>query len=219
MTGTRKIAKKDRQQHADVVSARLAAEYPGADCALRHENALQLLVATILSAQCTDKRVNEVTKALFAKYETAQDFADADLTELEEDVRSTGFYRNKAKSLKEMSTALVRDHGGEVPSTMEDLTALRGVARKTANVVLGNVFNINDGVVVDTHVKRLSNRMGLSSESDPEKIERDLMALIPRDDWTIIAHRFISHGRAVCPARKPKCGECVLSDVCPSAEV
>ena len=213
---TRKIAKKNRQAHADVVRSRLAGAYPGATCALRHETPLQLLVATILSAQCTDVRVNEVTRDLFAKYSSARAFA-ADLSELEEDVRSTGFYRNKAKALKEMAGALVERHGGEVPDTMVELTALRGVARKTANVVLGNVFGVNDGVVVDTHVSRLSNRIGLSYESDPGKIERDLMAVIPRDEWTIIAHRLIDHGRAACAARKAKCGDCVLNDVCPSS--
>ena len=215
---TRKITKKQRQAHADVVRARLAEAYPDATCALRHDTPLQLLVATILSAQCTDVRVNEVTRDLFVKYASAQAFAEADLAELEEDVRSTGFYRNKAKALKEMAGALIERHGGEVPDTMDELTQLHGVARKTANVVLGNVFDVNDGVVVDTHVSRLSNRIGLSYESEPGKIERDLMAIIPRDEWTIIAHRLIDHGRAVCSARKAKCVECVLNDACPSSE-
>jgi len=211
------IAKTKLKKHAAEVQARLAAEYPGASCALRHENALQLLVATILSAQCTDKRVNEVTKPLFEKYPTVHDFADANLAELEEDVRPTGFFRNKAKAIKSMAEALVEKHGGEVPHTMEELLELRGVARKTANVVLGNVYGINDGIVVDTHVNRLANRLGLTTETTPEKVERDLMELVPRDDWTIISHRLIDHGRAVCSARKPKCVECVLNDICPSA--
>jgi endonuclease-3 len=214
---TKPIAKTKLKNHADEVQARLAAEYPGASCALRHENALQLLVATILSAQCTDKRVNEVTKTLFAKYPIVHDFADANLTELEEDVRSTGFFRNKAKAIKSMAEALVEKHGGEVPRTMDELLELRGVARKTANVVLGNVYGINDGIVVDTHVNRLANRLGLTTETTPEKVERDLMELVPRDDWTIISHRLIDHGRAVCSARKPKCAECILNDICPSA--
>lgn len=211
------IAKTKLKKHAAEVQARLAAEYPGASCALRHENALQLLVATILSAQCTDKRVNEVTKPLFEKYPTVHDFADANLAELEEDVRPTGFFRNKAKAIKSMAEALVEKHGGEVPHTMEELLELRGVARKTANVVLGNVYGINDGIVVDTHVNRLANRLGLTTETTPEKVERDLMELVPRDDWTTISHRLIDHGRAVCSARKPKCVECVLNDICPSA--
>ena len=211
------IAKTKLKKHTAEVQARLAAEYPGASCALRHENALQLLVATILSAQCTDKRVNEVTKPLFEKYPTVHDFADANLAELEEDVRPTGFFRNKAKAIKSMAEALVEKHGGEVPHTMEELLELRGVARKTANVVLGNVYGINDGIVVDTHVNRLANRLGLTTETTPEKVERDLMELVPRDDWTTISHRLIDHGRAVCSARKPKCVECVLNDICPSA--
>lgn len=211
------IAKTKLKAHATEVQARLAAEYPRANCALRHENALHLLVATILSAQCTDKRVNEVTKSLFVKYPTVHDFAEANLAELEEDVRPTGFFRNKAKAIKSMAEALVERHGGAVPRTMDELLELRGVARKTANVVLGNAFGVNDGVVVDTHVNRLANRLGLTTETTPEKIERDLMELVPRDDWTIISHRLIDHGRAVCTARKPKCAECILNDICPSA--
>ena len=183
----------------------------------RDLDALHLLVATILSAQCTDKRVNEVTKSLFVKYPTVHDFAEANLAELEEDVRPTGFFRNKAKAIKSMAEALVERHGGAVPRTMDELLELRGVARKTANVVLGNAFGVNDGVVVDTHVNRLANRLGLTTETTPEKIERDLMELVPRDEWTIISHRLIDHGRAVCTARKPKCAECILNDICPSA--
>lgn len=215
----RSIARKALPAHAEQVRSRLAAEYPGASCALRHEDPLQLLVATILSAQCTDKRVNEVTKHLFVKYPDAQSYAAAAQEELEEDIRSTGFYRNKAKAIKEMAAALIERHSGEVPRSMDELTALRGVARKTANVVLGNAYGINDGIVVDTHVKRLANRLGLTSHQDPGKIERDLMKLIPQDEWTIIAHRLIDHGRAICTARKPKCAECLLADICPSAEV
>lgn len=211
------IAKTKLKAHAVEVQARLAAEYSRASCALRHEDPLQLLVATILSAQCTDKRVNEVTQFLFDKYSNVHDFAEANLAELEEDVRPTGFYRNKAKAIKSMAETLVEKHGGAVPRTMDELLELRGVARKTANVVLGNAFGVNDGIVVDTHVKRLANRLGLTTETAPEKIERDLMELVPRDDWTIIAHRLIDHGRAVCTARKPKCAECILNDICPSA--
>jgi endonuclease-3 len=202
---------------AEETIARLKSEYPGAKTALDWKNPLELLVATILSAQTTDVRVNAVTPTLFAKYPTAADYAAADPTELEEDIRPTGFFRNKAKSLRGMARALVDDHGGEVPRTMEDLVALPGVGRKTANVVLGNAFSIDEGVVVDTHVRRLSNRLGFTTHNDPEKIERDLMQTVPKRDWTVFSHLLILHGRSVCKARKPACSDCVVNDLCPSA--
>ena len=197
--------------------ARLGSEYPDATTALDWENPMELLVATILSAQTTDVRVNAVTPNLFARYPTAADLAAADPAELEEVIRPTGFFRNKAKSLRGMAGALVEDHGGEVPRTMGELVALPGVGRKTANVVLGNAFGVDEGVVVDTHVRRLSNRLGFAAESDPEKIERDLMQTVPRRDWTVFSHLLILHGRSVCKARKPACADCVVNDLCPSA--
>jgi endonuclease III len=197
--------------------ARLKSEYRDATTALDWENPLELLVATILSAQTTDVRVNAVTPNLFAKYPTAADYAAADPTELEEDIRPTGFFRNKAKSLRGMAGALVEDHGGEVPRTMGELVALPGVGRKTANVVLGNAFGIDEGVVVDTHVRRLSNRLGFTTENDPEKIEKDLMQAVPKRDWTVFSHLLILHGRSVCKARKPACADCIVNDLCPSA--
>ena len=197
----------------------LRAEYPDATCALDHHNALQLLIATILSAQCTDERVNKVTPALFARYPDAQTLAGADREELEEIVRSTGFYRNKAKNIQEACRRIVAEYGGQVPDSMAELLTLPGVARKTANVVLGNVFRIADGVVVDTHVKRLSERLGLTGETSPEKIERDLMTLTPRDEWIDLSHLLIFHGRRVCNARKPACGVCTVAHLCPAAAV
>jgi endonuclease-3 len=199
--------------------ARLAAAYPDAHCALDHRNAYELLVATILSAQCTDARVNLVTPALFAKYPTARDLAEAEQEDVEELIRSTGFFRNKAKSLLGMARALVERHGGEVPRTMDELTQLPGVGRKTANVILGNAFGMNEGVVVDTHVTRLSNLLGLTRESDAVKIEQDLVRLFPREQWTMLSHLLIEHGRRVCVARTPKCDICPLADLCPSARV
>ncbi len=197
--------------------ARLKSAYPDARTALDWTNPLELLVATILSAQTTDVRVNLVTPNLFAKYPTAADYARADPAELEEAIRPTGFFRNKAKSLQGMARALVEDHGGEVPRTMAELVALPGVGRKTANVVLGNAFSIDEGVVVDTHVRRLSNRLGFTDQKDPEKIERDLMETVPREDWTVFSHLLILHGRSVCKSRKPECENCTLNDLCPSA--
>jgi endonuclease-3 len=197
--------------------ARLKTAYPKARTALYWSNPLELLVATILSAQTTDVRVNAVTPNLFAKYPTAADYAGADPTELEEDIRPTGFFRNKAKSLRGMARALADDHGGEVPRTMDELVALPGVGRKTANVVLGNAFGIDEGVVVDTHVRRLSSRLGFTTQNDPEKIERDLMQTVPNRDWTVFSHLLILHGRSVCKARKPACVDCVVNDLCPSA--
>jgi endonuclease-3 len=197
--------------------ARLKSVYPEARTALDWSNPLELLVATILSAQTTDVRVNAVTPNLFAKYPTAADYAGADPTELEEDIRPTGFFRNKAKSLRGMARALADDHGGEVPRTMNELVALPGVGRKTANVVLGNAFGIDEGVVVDTHVRRLSNRLGFTTQNDPEKIERDLMQTVPKRERTVFSHLLILHGRSVCKARKPACVDCVVNDLCPSA--
>ena len=199
------------------IIARLKSAYPDARTALDWKNPLELLVATILSAQTTDVRVNAVTPNLFARYPAAADYAEADPTELEEDIRPTGFFRNKAKSLRGMARALVEDHGGEVPRTMDDLVALPGVGRKTANVVLGNAFSIDEGVVVDTHVRRLSNRLGFTIRKDPEKIERDLMETVPKGDWTVFSHLLILHGRNVCKARKPACEDCGVNDLCPSA--
>ena len=191
--------------------------YPEARCSLDHANPLELLVATILSAQCTDERVNVVTAELFRKYRTAADYLAVPQEELEADIRPTGFFRNKAKAIRGACRMIVEDYGGEVPAEMEALLRLPGVARKTANVVLGNAFGQASGVVVDTHVGRLTARLGLSAEKTPEKVERDLMALVPRRDWIIFPHLLISHGRKVCKALKPRCGECLLAADCPSA--
>ena len=215
----RRESGRRKRQRTDDILGRLMEEYPGANCALAHDNPLELLVATILSAQCTDKRVNMVTPALFERFPTADSLADADLSELEELVRTTGFFRNKARSLKGLGQALVADHGGEVPRSMAELHALPGVGRKTANVVLGNAFGIDEGVVVDTHVQRISGLLGLTTEKTPEKIERDLMELVPRDHWTVWSHLLILHGRNVCKARRPLCDRCVLADLCPSAAI
>jgi endonuclease III len=204
---------------ATEVIARLKTEYPDARTELNWTNPLELLVATILSAQTTDVRVNQVTRSLFAKYRTAEDYADCAPGELEEDIRPTGFYRNKARSLRGMARALVDEHGGEVPRTMPELVALPGVGRKTANVVLGNAFDTNEGIVVDTHVRRVSGRLGLTESQDPVKIEQDLMKVVPEEDWTIFSHLLIFHGRRVCKARKPDCPNCVLNDICPSADL
>lgn len=199
------------------IIAGLRKAYPDAHCELNHSNPLGLLVATILSAQCTDKRVNIVTGELFKKYRSAADYARADLAGLERDIRTTGFYRNKARSIKACGQALVERHGGNVPGTMEELIELGGVGRKTANVVLGNAFNINVGVVVDTHVARLSRRLGLTGETDPAKIEQALMKLVPKEEWTLFSHWLIWHGRRRCSARKPDCARCEISGLCPSA--
>jgi endonuclease III len=199
------------------VITRLKNEYPDAKTELNWENPLELLVATMLSAQTTDVRVNMVTERLFEKYRTAADYAGADPAQLEEDIRPTGFYRNKARSLQGMARALLERHGGEVPRTMAELVALPGVGRKTANVVLGNAFAVDEGVVVDTHVRRVSGRLGLTEERDPEKIERDLIRVVPEGERTLFSHLLIFHGRRVCKARKPDCPGCVLNDICPSA--
>ena len=187
--------------------------YPKAKCSLDFKNPLELLVATVLSAQCTDERVNQVTKSLFNKYRTAADYANAPLEKLEDDIRSTGFFRNKAKSLKNCGVALVEQHQGEVPGNLGQLVKLPGIGRKTANVILGAAFKI-PGIVVDTHVGRISQRMGLTREQDPVKIEFDLMEIIPKDKWTVFSHQLIQHGRKICTARKPKCSECPLLEHC-----
>ncbi|HEX8725200.1 MAG TPA: endonuclease III [Gemmatimonadaceae bacterium] len=206
-------------RQAREVLARLLAAYPDAHCALDFKNPYQLLVATILSAQCTDKRVNLVTPALFRKYPTPRALARARREDVESLIKSTGFFRNKAKSLLGMAGAVVDEHRGSIPETMEALTHLPGVGRKTANVVLGNAFARNEGIVVDTHVTRLADRLGLSRAATAEKIEQELMPLFPRERWAILSHLLIEHGRRVCIARKPKCAECVLSDICPSSSV
>jgi endonuclease-3 len=196
----------------------LKEQYPAAHCALEHRDPLQLLVATILSAQCTDARVNLVTRDLFRKYRSAADYANANPAEFEEEIKSTGFFRNKTKSILGMAQALLERHGGKVPSSMEELTALPGVGRKTANVVLGNAFGIDEGIVVDTHVKRIANRLKLTNKADPEKIERDLMRIVPREEWTMFSHLLIHHGRQICPARTPRCAICPVNRLCPSAD-
>jgi endonuclease-3 len=212
-------SKAAKAERAKIILRRLSREYPAARCALDHVDAYQLLVATILSAQCTDARVNLVTPAFFARYPTPDELARADRAEVEEIIRSTGFFRNKTRSLIGMAQALVADQHGQVPRTMEELRVLPGVGRKTANVVLGNAFGINEGVTVDTHVTRLSRLLGLTRHDDPLKIEQDLMPLFPRKDWALLSHLLIFHGRQVCIARRPRCPECVLADLCPSAAV
>jgi endonuclease-3 len=205
--------------HAAEIFTRLKGAHPDAHCELDHETPLQLLMATILSAQCTDKRVNMVTPLLFTTYPTAQSLADAPQEKLEELIKSTGFFRNKAKSLIGLGKALVERHNGEVPESMEELVRLPGVGRKTANVILGNAFRKNEGVVVDTHVGRLSVRLGLTKETDPVKVEQELMPLFPQDEWAMLAHVLIFHGRRVCDARAPKCEICVLNAICPSSTI
>jgi endonuclease III len=208
-----------RKQRARKIIAALQKTYPDAHCELVHGNPLELLVATILSAQCTDKRVNIVTTELFKKYHSAKDFAGADLAKLEDEVRTTGFFKNKARNIKSACATIVEKNSGKVPPTMEELIQLGGVGRKTANVVLGNAFGINVGVVVDTHVGRLSNRLGLTKEKTPEKIERDLMALVPQEQWALFSHLLIWHGRRRCFARKPDCANCELRKLCPRTGV
>jgi len=201
-------------QRVAAILQKLDEAYPNVTCALEHHTAFQLLISTILSAQCTDERVNQVTKTLFVKYRTPKDFAYANPAELEQDIRPTGFFRNKTKSIMGASKKIVEEFGGEVPRTMEELLTLAGVARKTANVVLGTAYGIAVGVVVDTHVIRLSNRLDLSRNTDPKKIEQDLMQAIPQDKWILFSHQMIWHGRRVCQARKPRCAECNLENLC-----
>jgi len=195
----------------------LEKEYPRAKTALHYTSPLEILVATILSAQCTDKRVNIVTKSLFKKYRTAEDYANADLAELEQDIKSTGFYRNKAKNIKNAGQMLVEKFDSQVPNTMEEILELPGVARKTANIVLSNAYGVIEGIAVDTHVRRLSKRLGLTENTNPDKIEKDLMQVVPKSHWKRITDLLIFHGRNVCMARKPKCDSCVLNKLCPSA--
>ncbi len=207
----------DRKKRTRQIIKLLKKEYPDAHCALVHSNAFELLIATILSAQCTDVRVNIVTADLFRKYRQPQDYLKVTQEELEQDIRSTGFFRNKAKNIQAACEKIVENFAGQIPRTMEEILTLNGVARKTANVVLGNAFGIASGVVVDTHVSRLSQRLGLTDETTPEKIENDLAELVPKNDWIMLPHLLIWHGRAVCQARKPKCAECVLETLCPSS--
>jgi endonuclease-3 len=207
-----------KQERANDIVVRLKRMYPKAKCALDFTNAFELLIATILSAQSTDARVNIVTKSLFRKYPCPQSFAEASQVEMERDVKQTGFFRNIAKAVIAASKAIVERHIGEVPKTMAELTALPGVGRKTANVVLSNAFKIAVGIVVDTHVTRVSARLGLTATDDAVKIEQDLMALIPQKEWINFSHRLIAHGRTICIARKPKCAQCALNELCPSAE-
>jgi endonuclease-3 len=214
-----KLSKQPPKKRITEILKRLKKAYPDAKCSLNYSTPFELLVATILSAQCTDERVNFVTKSLFKKYPKPQDYLSVPEEELQDDVRTTGFFRNKTKSIRGASKKILEDFGGKVPSTMEQLLTLPGVARKTGNVVLGNSFQIADGVVVDTHVRRVSQRLALTKENDPEKIEQDLMKLIPRKDWIQFSHMIILHGRYVCKAQKPDCANCIVNDLCPSSLV
>lgn len=219
---SRKTAASDGKgtdpQRVAAILAKLDEAYPAATCELKHENAFQLLISTILSAQCTDVRVNQVTQELYKKYKTPQDFAYANPAELQQEIRPTGFFRNKTKSIIGASKGIIEKFGGEVPRTMDEILTLPGVARKTANVVLGTAYGIASGIVVDTHVQRLSNRLDLTRNEDPKKIEQDLMTVIPQDKWIIFSHQLIWHGRRVCFARKPNCAECNLERICYSKD-
>ena len=208
----------DNKQKTGKIISRLKKRYPDAKCSLNFKNPLELLIATVLSAQCTDKRVNKVTKDLFRKYKTAKDYARARPGVLEDDIRSTGFYKNKTRSIINCCKKITQNHGGSVPATLDELVQLDGIGRKTANVILGNVFD-TPGITVDTHVKRVSNRLGLTENQDPVKIEYDLMALVPQKEWTHFSHLIIFHGRNTCMARKPLCGECVIESYCPKVGV
>ncbi len=215
----KRLSIPDRRRRLVAVLPILKRMYPHAKCSLDYSNPLELLVATILSAQCTDERVNIVTKDLFRKYRSAKDYAAAPPDQLERDIQTTGFFRNKAKSLRGMGAAVAERHGGKVPQTMDELTELPGVGRKTANVVLGNAFGQNIGVVVDTHVTRVANRLALTNHAvDAVKIEQDLIQIVPQDDWTLFSHLLIQHGRQICQARKPRCGECPLLPYCPAGK-
>jgi endonuclease-3 len=213
------VTTTEKKRHAARVVRTLKKAYPEAECSLHYDNPLQLLIATILSAQCTDKRVNLVTEKLFQKYRTAADFGQMPIATLEKAIKSTGFFRNKAKNIKACCQALSDRYHGEVPANLDDLISLAGVGRKTANVVLGNAFGIVSGVVVDTHVTRLSHRLGLSQKTNPEKIEADLNAIIPKNEWIEFSHRMIQHGRLVCVARRPRCQICSLIKFCPQIDV
>jgi endonuclease III len=222
MAGRKRPSQTPQENRAPVdpaeLSRRLDALYPEAECSLEHQSPLELLISTILSAQCTDERVNQVTKTLFRKYHEPEDYLRVPQEELEQDIHSTGFFRNKAKAIRGACRRILEEHGGEVPATMEELLQLPGVARKTANCVLGSAFGVAEGVVVDTHVQRLSRLLGLSQATTPEKIERDLMERFPRERWIRLSHQLILHGRSVCSARKPNCPACPLNDICPSAK-
>ncbi|MDY6774636.1 MAG: endonuclease III [Halobacteria archaeon] len=209
----------DRQERAQEVYERLEEEYPEAHTTLDYETPFQLLVATVLSAQCTDERVNKVTTELFDEYPTPEAMAEADEDRLKEIIRSTGYYNSKSDYLLESSRRIVEEYGGEVPRSMDELTTLKGVARKTANVVLSNAFDSHEGIAVDTHVQRVSQRLGITEEEKPERIEEDLMEIYDRDQWRLVSHLLIFHGRATCTARSPDCGDCVLEDICPSSEL
>ena len=209
----------EKKNRVEKIVRMLRKHYPGAATSLSYDSVHQLLVATILSAQCTDERVNMVTPGLFKKYRSIKAFAEADLQELGEDIKSTGFFNNKAKAIKKSAQEIIERHGGEIPKTLDELTKLSGVGRKTGSVILGNAFGLAEGVVVDTHVARISSLLGLTKEKDPVKIERDLMKLLPKADWIDWSHMIILHGRALCRARKPDCLNCFLSRVCPSAKV
>ena len=211
-------SKKDRQARAKSIGDALAKQYPDAGCTLDRENPLEMLVSTILSAQCTDKRVNIVTKDLFQTYRTVEDYANADVSALQDAIRTTGFFRNKSKNIIAAAQKIISDFASKVPSTMAELLTLPGVARKTANCVLGNAFGINEGIVVDTHVQRIAQRLKLTAHSTPVKIERDLIALFDQNGWAILSHRIIAHGRKLCRARKPDCQNCPITNLCPSAE-
>lgn len=211
------MAKEDLKQRVRQIIRLLKRAYPDAKCSLNHSSPFELLIATILSAQCTDARVNIVTQDLFRKYRKPEDYLKVSENELQRDIRTTGFFRNKTKSIQGTAKVLTDQYGGQVPETIEELLELPGVARKTANVVLGNAFGVSSGVVVDTHVTRLSHRLGLSAEKTAEKIEQDLIAIVPKKDWVIFPHLFIAHGRAICKARNPLCAECVVEKVCPSS--
>ena len=211
------MASAEEKQRTRKIISRLKKAYPDAQCSLNHTNPLELLIATILSAQCTDERVNIVTADLFRKYRSCEDYLAVDPTELEQDIHSTGFFRNKTKSIQGACKKLLEEHGGKVPDDIDKLLALPGVARKTANVVMGNAYGIASGVVVDTHVSRISQLLGLTKQTQPEKIERDLVELIPKKDWIDFPHLLISHGRKVCKARRPECGKCVIEPLCPSS--
>jgi endonuclease-3 len=209
----------DKKKRTSEIIKRLKKAYPNAHCALNHSNAFELLIATILSAQCTDERVNIVTADLFRKYRGPADYLKVDQAELEKDIHSTGFFRNKSKSIQGACRRIIDEFGGKVPQTMEEILTLPGVARKTGNVVLGNAFGIASGVVVDTHVARLSQRLGLTTNESAEKIEKDLLDLVPKRHWIMFPHWLITHGRMICNARKPKCRECVLANMCPSFKI
>jgi endonuclease III len=212
-------ARRPARRSSTEILGQLKELYPDARCALEHRNAYELLCATILSAQCTDARVNMVTPALFSRYPTPFELARAEQADVQEIIKSTGFFRNKARSLIGMAQAVVAEHGGEIPRTMEELQRLPGVGRKTANVVLGNAYHINEGVTVDTHVTRLSGLLGMSGEKDPVKIEQDLMRLFPQTDWALLSHLLIFHGRQICIARRPRCADCALARLCPSSQI